>query len=219
MIQELHRAYLQRYPKRRVHLILTGSHTARLQLERGAPPGIFISASPQHIDALDRLGQVAHRQTIAYNELVLLTRSALKIHNLSEIHRAKRWGLGDPRVPIGELAWSLLDEIKVNQRPLLTLITPRIVTRSLSARALRGRAQRNELDATVLYRTDLFMLRQWYTLPLPHSLVSKYRAHYELAITRDHSRGPVSTRAYDWLKMMNSPLGKRIITKLGFQTH
>ena len=216
MVHEIDQLYRQRYPKREVRTVLTGSHTARLQLERGAPPGIFISASPKHIASLDQLGKIEYYQTIAHNELVLLTRSQTRVNSIDQLHRIKRWGLGARRVPVGELAWSLLSELRVDQRSLLALLTPHLITRSLSARALRGRAQRGELDAAVLYRTDIPSLTGWRVVPLPSELTSKHRAHYILALTRQSAQDQASSLAYDWLAIVNSAQGQHVIKKLGF---
>ena len=216
IINEINQRYQLRYPQRHIHVTLTGSHTARLQLERGAPPGVFISASPRHIDALERLGKVEVQQTIARNQLVLLTREALNITSLNQIDRAQRWGLGHARVPIGQLAESLLRALYLKGRPLIERVTPHLVTRALSARALRGRAQREELDAVILYQTDLPALPTWRVVPLPEKLTARHQARYVIALTRHQTQDHASSAAHDWLKLITHPQGSATMKRLGF---
>ena len=105
VVIEVNRIYEHRYPHRKVISAFIGSHTARIQLERGAPAGLFISADPFHIDSLKVQGKVSMSTLIAYNHIVLLTQNNSQIDSLHELLNGQSLGVGVKQAPIGKYAW------------------------------------------------------------------------------------------------------------------
>ena len=218
-VERVSSRYRARYPKRKVYVELVGSHTARLQLERGAPPGVFISAAPHHVDTLEERGKVARQQHLTYNELRLVVRERVYVERaqtqanepIPSALLEARWGLGDPRVPIGEHSHALLKALDALER-----VRPHVITYALSARALKGRAERSEIDVALLYRTDARSLKGWREIKLPNALMRAHRATYVIALTRAGADQAPIRSALDWWRLALSPESAELLLRSGF---
>ena len=75
-VDQINLIYESRYPNRKVITSIVGSQTARLQLENGATPGIFISADFKHIDHLRNQGKI-YKSTLSLLIMLLILDSRL----------------------------------------------------------------------------------------------------------------------------------------------
>ncbi|MDO9490601.1 MAG: molybdate ABC transporter substrate-binding protein [Sphingomonadaceae bacterium] len=129
------------------------------QLERGAPPGIFVSADlawPAYL-ARQRLVLPASRRTIAGNRLVLVvpadrprrTRIGRGFDLAAFIGPQQRWTTGDPQaVPVGRYARQAL--VRLGAWPDAA---PRLA-RAENVRAALAFVERGDAAAGIVYETD-----------------------------------------------------------------
>lgn len=209
-------------PALQSHVNLIGSQRARLQLERGAPSGVFISASAKHIDHLDSLGLIEARSALVDNLLTIVSRSD-EVIDLSTLGRSRRLVLADPLVPLGELTWAMIGnaERELMATNLGGRLRSRLISLELSARAVLGRLMRNEADSAILYQTDALQLlasnKGWRMIPLDHRLALRFKAHYHVALTRDNSGSIASSSAREWYRSILEPRSIQLLLKLGYQ--
>jgi molybdate transport system substrate-binding protein len=94
-----------------------GSNTLQLQIERGAPADLFLSAEPNEAQALYREGRCQRPVTIATNKLVLIVREG-DPKQVGSIYGLRKGGLnlsiGNAAVPIGDYTRRLLRRLRLS---------------------------------------------------------------------------------------------------------
>ncbi len=94
-----------------------GSNTLQLQIERGAPADLFLSASPQEAQALYAKGRCTRPVTFATNRLVLITPKG-DPRGIRTVYGLRRGGLnlsiGNAAVPIGDYTRRLLRRLRLS---------------------------------------------------------------------------------------------------------
>lgn len=129
-----------------------GSNVLQLQIERGAPADLFLSASPQEPAALFRAGRCERPVTFTTNTLVLIARQGdpERIRGVFGLRRGGlRLSIGNAAVPIGDYTRRLLRTLGLTR----VLRTNRVsevsnVGQVLSQVAFGG------ADAGFVYRSD-----------------------------------------------------------------
>ena len=212
VVIELNQIYEHRYPHRTVVSAFVGSHTSRIQLERGAPAGIFISADSVHIDSLKALKKVSMSTLIAYNHIALLTQSNSKIKSLSGLLKGRSVGVGVKQVPIGKYAWRILKAYEKSEHDqYLHQLSPKIITQELSARALMGRLARREVQSAFLYQSDVAQLKDIREIHLPTYLEPLTKIALHMAMTRDGVHSSPTQAVKDWYELILSDEGKSVM--------
>jgi molybdate transport system substrate-binding protein len=94
-----------------------GSNTLQLQIERGAPADLFLSAEPNEAQALYRAGRCRRPVTFATNKLVLIVREH-DPKGIGSIYGLRKGGLnlsiGNASVPIGDYTRRLLRRLRLS---------------------------------------------------------------------------------------------------------
>ena len=94
-----------------------GSNTLQLQIERGAPADLFLSAEPNEAQALYREGRCERPTTFATNTLVLVVPHGDPAH-VRSVYGLRRGGLklsmGNAAVPIGDYTRRLLRRLRLS---------------------------------------------------------------------------------------------------------
>jgi len=94
-----------------------GSNTLQLQIERGAPADLFLSAEPNEAQALYREGLCQRPVTIATNKLVLIVRQG-DPKGIGSIYGLRKGGfnlsIGNASVPIGDYTRRLLRRLRLS---------------------------------------------------------------------------------------------------------
>lgn len=139
-----------------VRLSFDASSSLRAQIEAGAPADVFASA-----DARDG------GEPFAVNALVIATAPGVEIDGLAAFERDDLvLGLCAPDVPCGALAREALAKAGVE---------PRVDTEEPNVRSLLRKVASGELDAGIVYRTDV-RTADVGTLPIPeeHAVSATY---------------------------------------------
>lgn len=158
-----------------------GSARLVLQLEEGAPGDLLATADAVQMERARRSGLLAgEAQPLAQNHLVLAVAAGnpLRLHGLEDLQRADlRFAMCAPSVPAGSYARLLLKEqgIEAYSR-----------SDEPSVRALLAKVALGELDAALVYATDLAAAAgEVEGVPLPRSTVPPQLWGAVLADARD----------------------------------
>jgi molybdate transport system substrate-binding protein len=138
--------------KRDARYSFGGSNTLQLQIERGAPADLFLSASPQEAQALYRAGRCERPVTFATNKLVLVVRDG-DPERIGSVYGLRRGGLrlsiGNAAVPIGDYTRRLLRRLRLSR----VLETNRVSQQSNVGQVL-SQVAFGGADAGFVYVTD-----------------------------------------------------------------
>ncbi|MAD60987.1 MAG: hypothetical protein CMH49_05670 [Myxococcales bacterium] len=216
----LNTSYKRLYPKRKVSISVLGSQSARLQIERGAPAGIFISAAKQHIDVLKDLHFIVQSQILASNQVILLTHKNSSVHHLEDLIKTKSLGIAAQVVPIGHYSWRIIEAQSKRDPQFLPQIQKVILSHDLSSKSLKGRALRGEVESVFLYRSDLQQMQsQFREVSLQVSLNDLGRVQLYIALTRRRAQDQVKEADLQWYKLMLSKEGQNCLQAQGIFTN
>ncbi len=150
VMTELAMAFEEGDPTTSIELNLAGSPTLRTQILEGAPADVVATANPTVLEELVAAGAVtAAPATFATNRLVLAVAPGNPggVADLGDLADGDLFvGLCAAGVPCGDLADAILDRAGVEVEP---------DTREPDVRALLTKVATGELDAGLVYATDL----------------------------------------------------------------
>jgi len=147
------------------------SSSLREQVLAGAPADVFASADASHVDALVDAGAAVDPRVFATNELQIAVPAGnpAGITGLADFADEGRFiGLCAPGVPCGDLARRALASAGV---------TPAPDTEAPDVRALLTQIESGDLDAGIVYRTDVLAAGdavEGLDLPAEHRVVARY---------------------------------------------
>jgi len=151
---ELAERFAQAHPGIEVRLNAGASGVLLQQVRRGAPADLYVSASPDEIDRLEREGLVrpSTRRTLASNRLIVVVPSGAepprRPTELGE-PRFDRIAVGNPRTaPVGRYA-----EAALRSLGLAEALAPRLVFGE-NARQVLEYVRRGDVSAGLVYRSD-----------------------------------------------------------------
>jgi molybdate transport system substrate-binding protein len=129
-----------------------GSNTLQLQIERGAPADLFLSAEPNEAQALYREGRCRRPVTFATNKLVLIVRQG-DPRQIGSIYGLRKGGLnlsvGNPSVPIGDYTRRLLRRLRMSG-----VLTSNRVSQQSNVGQVLSQVAFGGADAGFVYVTD-----------------------------------------------------------------
>ena len=138
--------------KRDARYSFGGSNTLQLQIERGAPADLFLSAEPNEAQALYREGRCGRPVTFATNKLVLIVRKG-DPKGIGSIYGLRRGGLnlsiGNASVPIGDYTRRLLRRLRLS-----SALTTNKVSQQSNVGQVLSQVAFGGADAGFVYATD-----------------------------------------------------------------
>jgi molybdate transport system substrate-binding protein len=211
-LKDVAQLYRTENPNVAVSFNLAGSGTLQRQIEQGAPVDVFISASPDEMNALDSKGLLlpGTRKNLLANRLVLIVPAASTgIASFQDLARpeVKAIAIGDPQtVPAGKYAQEVLAHLGLYDRLKSELVLASDV-RQVLAYVSTGNA-----DAGIVYATDAPVSRQVKIAstapPGSHSPVI-----YPVAVVKS-SNSPEAARQFE--AFLQSPRAQTIFQNHGF---
>lgn len=197
----------------RVYTNFAGSQTLQVQIERGAPADVFISASPKQMDALEAKGVISEssRRNLLRNSLVLVAPrdSSHQIEKPEELtaERIRRLAIGEPNsVPAGIYGVEALTRLGIWSR-----VEPKLIP-GADVRSVLAYTEAGAVDFGIVYKTDASLskkVRIAYEFPTSsHSPIV-----YPAAVIRGTKREDV---ARTFLRHLESSEVKRVLEKYGF---
>ncbi len=197
----------------KVYANFAGSQTLQVQIERGAPADLFISASPIQMDALEEKGAIheSSRRNVLRNSLVLVApiRFSHQIENLEELttSRVRRIAIAEPNsVPAGIYGAEALDRLGI-----WSGVEPKLIP-GADVRSVLAYTEAGEVDFGIVYKTDASLsekVRIVYEFPASsHSPIL-----YPAAVVRGTKREQI---AHSFLRYLKTPEVKLVFEKYGF---
>ncbi len=200
-------AFEEAHPDLTVELNIGGSTALREQIVNGAPVDVFASADERAMtDVLDAIGLGTDAVVFATNSLGIAVQAGnpAAIGGLDDFARDDLvLGLCAVPVPCGVYA---------RQSLVLAGIDPSIDTDEPDVRSLSTKIALGEIDAGIVYRTDIFASRGALSeIPIPPEF--NVTARYPIA-----SLDPGSAAAAAFVAFVLSNEGKTILRSHGFDT-
>lgn len=211
--QEVVKLYSARHPRTEVHLSFAGSQTGRLHIEHGAPADLFASAHPIHVDALVKAGLADAPRVFAANELVLLVEEVSPIRGFWDLSEVGSLVLGSESVPVGRYADRVLAAAETLRPGFRVSVARRVVSRESNVRLVRAKVALGAAEAAIIYRSDALAAQPGLRIvELPPDLQASIR--YPIVRLRG---GPNPRGAIAFVELLESPLGKEILQRHGFE--
>ena len=197
----------------RVYTNFAGSQTLQVQIERGAPADLFISASPKQMDALEEKGAIyeSSRRNILKNSLVLVAPigTSHQIEKPEELTgvRIRRIAIGEPNsVPAGIYGTEAL-----NRLGIWSGVRPKLIP-GTDVRSVLAYTEAGEVDFGIVYKTDASLsekVRIAYEFPpSSHSPIV-----YPAAVIRGATHEDL---AHLFLRYLETSEVRRVFKKYGF---
>jgi len=204
---EISSAFEAAHPGVHVVLNLAGSSSLRAQILDGAPVDVFASANPANMDRVVEAGEVAGPPGVfAHNrlEIAVPTGNPAGVRGLEDFaDGALRLGLCAASVPCGDFARRALQKAGV---------TASLDTNEPDVRALLTKVELGELDAGIVYATDVAAAHgsvEGVAIPDVRNVV----ATYPIAVL---SAAPHPAAARAFVDFVLSAAGRVILARYGF---
>lgn len=198
-------AFEARHPDADVQLNLAGSASLRVQILEGSPADVFVSANEEIMDQVVDAGAAADAVVVARNRMTI----AVPVGNPAAVR-----GLGDfadddlliglcaQGVPCGDFARQVLANAG---------ITPSLDTNEADVRSLVTRIGADELDAGIVYASDVAATDDVEGIEIPADVNVETRA--PIAVLSD---APNPTSAAAFVEFLLSAEGRTILIDNGF---
>lgn len=204
--EELATRFEQRHPSVDVVLNFGGSAALAQQVVEGAPADVFAAAAEPPMETLVDAGLVDDAVVFAANtlQLVVPRGNAAGVEGLADLAREDlRIALCDPTVPCGAAAAALLDDKGIAPAP---------DTLESDVRAVLTKVALGEVDAALVYRTDLLAAGdavEGIEVPATASVVTRAPIA-RVATTPEPEAGEA------FIALVTGPDGRAVLDRLGF---
>lgn len=176
------------------------------QITSGAPADVFASASTKNMDQVVLAGDARAPKKFAGNvaEIAVAPGSAGKVRSLADLAKpGVKVALCQPEVPCGALAQRVLNNAKLT-------VTP--ITRGLDVKAVLATVSSGEVDAGIVYVTDVRAAGSSVTGVVIPAAVNASTAYPIATVTA--SRNAALAGAFEAYVL--SPEGQRVLKQAGF---
>jgi molybdate transport system substrate-binding protein len=188
-----------------------GSNTLQLQIERGAPADLFLSAEPKEAQALYRGGRCERPQTFATNRLVLIVPEGDPA-KVGSVYGLRKGGLklsiGNPNVPVGDYTRRLLRRLRLSR-----VLQTNTVSEQSNVGQVLSQVAFGGADAGFVYVTDARAQRDRVnSLFVPKWAQPPVR--YQGCVVRRDGGDRAGARRL--LRTLRSTRGRRALRRFGF---
>lgn len=203
---EIGDAFEDQHPGVSVDFSFAGSSSLREQILDGAPADVFASANPANMDQVIHSGDIDEAQVFATNRLQIVVPAGnpAGVDALDDFADESLFiGLCAEEVPCGEFGRQILDSAGV---------TPELDTNEPDVRALLTKVAADELDAGIVYVTDVISEGdgvEGIDIPDSHNVV----ATYPIGTVNASSNPDVAAAFVDFVL---GEAGQSILTSYGF---
>lgn len=212
VMNELADAFARKNPGVKFTRSYGASGTLAKQIEHGLKADIFISADSQWVEYIrakklqGKHGPVA----LAYNSLVVAGPAGKKTYSMEDLARLGRIAIGSPAsVPAGAYAMEAIRRCGMEKQLGKKLVMARDVRESLMY------AERGEVDAAFVYRTDALLSKQLiihFTVPVEFYT----RVSYQMLLTAQGEGNRDAAAFYSYLQGSDA---KPVLLRHGFAVH
>lgn len=205
---QLGAAFERVHPGTQVRFSFGSSATLATQVTQGAPADVFAAASPATMKTVLDAGAATDSRNFASNtlEIAVPTGNPGKISGLADFADAgKKIAICAPQVPCGAATAQVFAAAQ---------ITPKPDTLEQDVKATLAKVSANEVDAALVYRTDVIAAAQQVEgITFPES--DKAVNEYPIATLTDSTNKPT---AEAFITYVVSDAGRAELRKAGFAT-
>lgn len=210
-LNEIIAVYGKEHPETKILTNYGSSGALAKQVVQGAPADIFISANRKWLDFLVKEGKAdaSTAGVLAGNTLVVAGRKGLAVKGMDDLQGLERIAIGSPKsVPVGEYAEQAMRKAGIyeglEQRKKLVM--------AKDVRQALIYADRGEVDAAFVYRTDAMLARQAaIVFEVPADLHAPVT--YPMVMT---AAGAANAAGKDFHAFLGSSQAQEILRKFGF---
>ncbi|MFQ5407513.1 MAG: molybdate ABC transporter substrate-binding protein [Anaerolineales bacterium] len=162
--EDLARAYEAQHPGEALTVSFAGTQTLRAQIEQGAQPDVFASASPEHIQALIAQGLVAAPdvRALATNRLTVVVPTvgaAAPVTALADLAEpGVRIVMAAAEVPAGDYTRRVLAQLASDPAygpDFPAAVLANVVSQETNIRQVVTKVRLGEADAGIVYTSDV----------------------------------------------------------------
>jgi molybdate transport system substrate-binding protein len=195
------------YPGVTVSVNFAGSATLARQINEGAPADVFASASPDRMQSVTDAGNAAGSPTVFTRNQLVIAVPPGNPAGLTELADLAGPGvkvaLCAEQVPCGAAARTALDSAGVDLTP---------VTLEQDVRATLSKVTLGEVDAALVYRTDVTAATALAAIEFPES--ASALNDYPIVVLAGAGNPPAAAA---FVEFVRSAPGQRALTDAGFQ--
>ncbi|NWF78792.1 MAG: molybdate ABC transporter substrate-binding protein [Chloroflexi bacterium] len=193
------------------------SPTQRAQLEQGATPDVFISASRKDMDlaAEQQLVVADQVQVFARNKLIVILPpdNPAQIESLADLAKpGVQLLIGTPDIPIGSATLSMLDKLNASIAPdFKARVLANVVSQEVGVKPIVSKVSLGEADAGIVYVSDAVAAPTLTTLAIPDE------ANVIVVFTiAPVTAAPHPEEAAAFVASVLAPEGQAVLTAQGF---
>ncbi|MBW4681548.1 MAG: molybdate ABC transporter substrate-binding protein [Microcoleus vaginatus WJT46-NPBG5] len=211
-LEEIQEIYTKDQPSESLIYNFGASGALQQQIEQGAPVDIFISASPQQMDTLQKKRLLINetRKNLLKNQLVLVQpKNSPSISDFKDLasEQVKKIALGEPQtVPVGKYAQEVLSFFQIADKLKSKVVFAKDVRQVLTY------VERGDVDAGIVYKTDATQ-----SAKVKIVAVAPAQSHspiiYSAAIIKDSKNIP---KAKQYVEFLASNQAASVFRKYGF---
>lgn len=206
---ELGRDFEAAHPDQHIVFSFAGSSTLAQQITSGAPADVFAAASQSTVDQVTKAALAdGEPAVIARNQLVIAVPKGNPkgISKLADLSRpGVTLAVCAAQVPCGAAARTVLDKAKLSLTP---------VTLEPDVRAALAKVRLGEVDAALVYRTDIRSAAADVD-GVEFAESASAITEYPIVVVKG---APNAAGARDFVDFVRSAAGKAILTEHGFQS-
>ncbi|MGW5863509.1 molybdate ABC transporter substrate-binding protein [Streptomyces sp. NPDC055239] len=198
-------AYEKENPGTKVNFSFAGSQELAAQVNQGSPADALVTADTKTMDGLK--SDTGTPSVIAKNRLVIAVGEGnpKKVAELKDLSDSKlKVVLAAPEVPVGRYSKQILDEQKIDVKP---------VSQEPNVRAVLSKVELGEADAGLVYKTDAATATEKVdAIKIPDS--ENAIAEYPAATLKSSKHAEASAAFVKWL---STPAAQKILQDAGFE--
>ena len=210
---QLEAAFEAAHPGSEVLLSFAGSQVLSSQVRQGIRADVLASANLEHVASLRAEGLLEASTAFAANTLVLPLSEAWPADtDLSTLGAVERLVVGTPEVPVGQYTEALFVAAEARYgKDWREAVESRVVSRESNVRLALARLVMGEVDAAVVYRTDVEADSGLRFVALPPDFAPRAVYHHGRLVD-----APNRDLAASWMEFVEGPEGRSVLDGLGF---
>jgi molybdate transport system substrate-binding protein len=218
---DIGRAYEAVNENVRVEFAFDGSQALRTQIEQGANPDIFVSASTKHMQALQDGGFMENSTVTPFLEnnlaLIVPADNPAGIKGLADLNRSGvKLVIGTKDVPFGDYTRQMFEKLAADLAygpAYRDAVMANVISEETAVSSVVPKLALGEADAAIVYKSDVSKddLEKVMRIEIP--AVYNVKATYPLGILAE---SPNKAEAEAFIAFVRGPDGSAILTEYGF---
>jgi molybdate transport system substrate-binding protein len=218
---DIGKAYEAENANVRVDLAFDGSQALRTQIEQGASPDVFVSASTKHMQALQDAGFMDNGTVAPFlgNSMALIVPAdnPAGITSLADLNKSgTKIVIGTKDVPFGDYTRQVLDKMAADPaygEAYKEAVMNNVISEETAVSSVVPKLTLGEADAAFVYKSDVSKddLDKVTRIEIPTEY--NVMATYPLGILAESSH---KTEAESFIAFVRGPDGSAILTEYGF---